>query len=50
MKACANDRLEITKSKVITAKYKGKALKSKGGKDDMCLDYAKRDTEFNQCK
>ena len=25
------------------------ALKSKGGKDDMCLDYAKRDAEFNQC-
>jgi len=50
VKACSNDRLEITKSKVITAKYKGKALKSKGGKDDMCLDYPKRDTEFNQCK
>jgi hypothetical protein len=47
--ACANDRLDITKSKVITAKYKGKALKSKSGKDDMCLDYAKRDAEFNQC-
>jgi hypothetical protein len=47
--ACANDRLEITKSKVITAKYKGKPLKTKSGKDDMCLDYAKRDVEFNQC-
>lgn len=47
--ACTNDRLDITKSKVITAKYKGKALKTKSGKDDMCLDYAKRDAEFNQC-
>ncbi len=47
--ACANDRTQITKSKVITAKYKGKALKSKSGKDDFCLDYANRATEFNQC-
>jgi hypothetical protein len=47
--ACANDRLEITKSKVITAKYKGKALKTKSGKDDMCLEYPKRDSEFNHC-
>jgi hypothetical protein len=50
VKACSNDRLEITKSKVITAKFKGKALKNKTGKDDFCLDYAKRDAEFNQCK
>ena len=49
VQACANDRLEITKSKVINAKFKGKALKTKSGKDDMCLDYSKRDTEFNQC-
>ena len=47
--ACANDRLTITQSKVITATFKGKPLKTKAGKDDMCLDYAKRDTEFNQC-
>ena len=49
VQACANDRLEITKSKVINAKFKGKALKTKSGKDDLCLDYSKRDTEFNQC-
>lgn len=49
IQACANDRLEITQSKVINAKFKGKALKSKAGKDDVCLDYTKRDTEFNQC-
>jgi hypothetical protein len=47
--ACSNDRLTVTQSKVITATYKGKAIKSKAGKDDLCLDYAKRDAEFNQC-
>ena len=47
--ACANDRLTITQRKVIAATFKGKALKSKEGKDDMCLDYSKRDAEFNQC-
>jgi hypothetical protein len=50
VQACSNDRLEITASKVIHASFKGKALKTKSGKEDMCLDYAKRDTEFNQCK
>ena len=49
VKACANDRLTVTKSKVITASYKGKALKSKRGKADFCVDYEKRSTEFNQC-
>jgi hypothetical protein len=49
VQACSNDRLEITQSKVIHASFKGKALKAKSGKEDMCLDYAKRDTEFNQC-
>jgi len=47
--ACSNDRLTVTASKVINAKFKGKALKSKAGKDDLCLDYAKRDAEFNHC-
>jgi hypothetical protein len=49
VQACSNDRLTVTKSKVIGAKFKGKALKTKSGKDDMCLDYSKRDAEFNQC-
>jgi hypothetical protein len=49
VQACSNDRLEITQSKVIHASFKGKALKTKSGKEDMCLDYSKRDTEFNQC-
>ena len=49
IKACSNDRLDVTASKVIHAKYKGKAIRSKAGKDDLCLDYAKRDAEFNQC-
>jgi hypothetical protein len=47
--ACANDRPTITKSKKITAKYQGKAVKPKGGKDDVCLAYAKRAVEFDQC-
>jgi hypothetical protein len=50
VKACANDRLTITRSKVISAKFKGKALKSRSGNDDFCVDYANRATEFNQCK
>ena len=49
VQACANDRLTVTASKVITASFKGKALKSPTGKDDMCQDYAKRAAEFNQC-
>jgi hypothetical protein len=49
VEACSNDRLTVTKSKAINATYKGKALKSKGGKPDLCLDYAKREAEFNQC-
>jgi hypothetical protein len=49
VQACSNDRLTVTQNKSISAAYKGKALKSKAGKDDLCLDYAKRDSEFNQC-
>ncbi len=49
LNACANDRLTITESKVITAAYKGTALHNKAGKDDLCLDYSKRDAEFNHC-
>ena len=49
LKACANDRLSITKSKVIHAKFDGKAVTSASGKDDFCADYAKRAAEFDQC-
>lgn len=49
VKACSNDRLTITDSKEIKAKYKGKALKNKAGKDDFCQDYDKRAAEFHQC-
>src|SRR5262245_48543519 len=38
VKACANDRLTITESKVINATFKGKALKSSTGNDDFCID------------
>lgn len=49
VKACANDRLDITKSKVIAATYKGQPLKSATGKDDFCADYEKRAVEFDKC-
>jgi hypothetical protein len=49
LKACANERLMITKSKVIRAKFDGKAVMSASGKDDFCADYEKRATEFDQC-
>jgi hypothetical protein len=49
LKACANDRLDITKSKVISATFKGEALKSSTGKADFCADYANRATEFDKC-
>lgn len=47
--ACSNDRLTVTKSKVVTATWKGKALKNKGGQTDLCADYAKKEAEFNKC-
>jgi len=49
LKSCGNDRLDITKSKVITATYKGEAIKSASGNDDFCADYENRDAEYNQC-
>ena|SRR5262245_37902817 len=49
LKACANDRLLITKSKVVRAKFDGKAVMSASGKEDFCVDYAKRASEFDQC-
>jgi hypothetical protein len=49
-KACANSRTDITKSKVITAKWNGKEVTSKSGKKDFCEDYDKKATEFNKCK
>jgi hypothetical protein len=49
LNSCENKRLDITKSKVITAMYKGMPIKSVSGKDDFCLDYPNKDTEFNQC-
>lgn len=48
--ACANDRLTITKSKVIKAKFDGKAIMSASGKEDFCADYAKRAAEFDKCQ
>ena len=48
--ACENARVDITKSKVITAKYGGKKIMAKDGKEDFCLSYEKANSEFNQCK
>lgn len=47
--ACANDRLDITKSKVVTATFDGKPVKNKAGGTDHCLDYAEKEAEFNKC-
>jgi hypothetical protein len=41
LKACANDRLDVTQSKEIKASFNGQALKSASGKDDFCADYAR---------
>ncbi len=49
LKACANDRLDVTKSKIISATYKGQPLTSASGKADFCVDYANRSTEFDKC-
>lgn len=49
LKACANDRLDITRSKVIGATYKGEPLKSASGQADFCADYEKRAAEFDKC-
>lgn len=49
LKACGNRRLNITKSKVVTATFQGQPIKSTSGNEDFCLDYPKRDQEYNQC-
>lgn len=49
LNSCKNKRLDITKMKVITATYKGQPVKTKTGKDDFCLDYPNKETEFNKC-
>lgn len=50
LKACANSRTDITKSKIISAKWNGKEILSKSGKKDFCEDYDKKSAEFNKCK
>ncbi|EQC45687.1 hypothetical protein [Bacteriovorax sp. Seq25_V] len=49
LKACSNRRFDITKRKVITAKWNGAAIKDKHGNEDFCLKYEKRAQEFDQC-
>lgn len=48
-KSCRNRRLNITKLKVITATWQGQAIQTASGKDDFCLEYPKRNEEFNHC-
>lgn len=47
--ACANDRLDITKSKVISASMDGKPVLNKAGGTDLCQDYSERKSEFDKC-
>jgi len=49
--AAALKSLDITKSKVITATYKGEAIKPDAESDNMdfCLNYENREAEYNQC-
>ena len=47
--ACANDRIDITKSKIINALFDGKPVMGKTGGADHCQDYAAKAEEFNQC-
>ncbi len=48
-KSCRNRRLNITKMKVITAKFDGQPIQTPSGKDDFCLEYEKRAEEFDRC-
>lgn len=49
IQACENQRLNITKSKVITAKFDGAELKTDAGSTDFCTVYSKRAEEFDHC-
>ncbi|MBF0207022.1 MAG: hypothetical protein HQK53_09040 [Oligoflexia bacterium] len=49
-KNCENNRLDITHSKIITARFDGMPIISEEGDMDFCLNYAKRDVEFAQCE
>jgi hypothetical protein len=49
LKACTNERMEITKSKAIQATFKGEPLKSASGQEDFCADYDKRAAEYDKC-
>jgi hypothetical protein len=47
--SCENKRLDITKSKVITANFDEQKVQSSTGKDDLCTDYKNTAAEFNKC-
>ena len=46
LKSCHNGRLDITKSKIITAKYNGKQVKTASGKLNFCKSSR---SDFNKC-
>lgn len=50
LKECANSHFDLTKSKNVTATWKGQTILSPGGHEDFCTEYANRTSEFNQCK
>lgn len=47
--SCANDRLTVTKSKVIKAMFDDHAVTTESGKADFCEEYPKRAEEFDHC-
>jgi len=49
LKACANKRYDITKTKVITATWNGAAIKDSSGAADFCQNYANKAKEYNRC-
>jgi hypothetical protein len=49
VKACRNNRLDITKSKVINAIFDGVELKASNDSNDFCTVYDKAEQEFNKC-
>ncbi|MCB9228594.1 MAG: hypothetical protein H6618_03195 [Deltaproteobacteria bacterium] len=46
LKSCGNSRLDITESKVITAKFDGAVVKTEDGKENFC---AADRPDFNKC-
>jgi len=50
LEACSNARVDITKTKIINAKFDNVDLKGTDGNLDFCVAYPKAKAEFNQCE